>query len=66
MGVMSSSVYSPGTTLRRACRFPGRVWSLEGESRVWRFKTRKERVNHKDLVDTDVMERQNHGKFIQY
>ena len=22
MGVMSSSVHSPGTTLRRACRFP--------------------------------------------
>ena len=23
MGVTSSSVHSPGTTLRRACRFPG-------------------------------------------
>ena len=25
MGVMSSSVHSPGTALRRACRFPGQL-----------------------------------------
>ena len=36
MGVMSSSVYSPGTTVRRACRFPGYNYSshLEEEKEM--------------------------------
>ena len=52
MGVMSSSVHSPGTALRRACRFPG----LSSECKGLTSHQHNIGYVHQDKVEQDKVD----------